>query len=253
MMQKWDDPDDSPEGIAPEDGPSRFCLGRSCAESQIILARMLLIAPLLYAGWCASPTHPLRGRRAGHSHSSPLRLRYLFAAVISASFEDLPLSGTVPFKHERFVTGDGASEANARLAFDYRVGRGSGPDEYRPLTAWLSMVLTNALLAPWLIFLCAHDSRRAVDYSSSLQSLHVILVTGIMDGLPDNSCWWLTMTGCWLWQSQVATLLLSRCGSGRSGCTRRLDWGPRGAGPSLPVGIATEHVSRRVFNASLVP
>ena len=55
MMQKWDDPDDSPEGIAPEDGPSRFCLGRSCAESQIILARMLLIAPLLYAGWCASP------------------------------------------------------------------------------------------------------------------------------------------------------------------------------------------------------
>ena len=76
MMQKWDDPDDSPEGIAPEDGPSRFCLGRSCAESQIILARMLLITPLLYAGWCASadPSSPRAARRPFPLLSTPAQV-----------------------------------------------------------------------------------------------------------------------------------------------------------------------------------
>jgi hypothetical protein len=198
------------------DGPSQSCLGASCHGSQIWVFRLLLIMPFLYSGW------------------------NLLVLIFTAGFGALPVSGLEPFKHEQYILHNG-TEANAAIAFSFRIGRNhDGGSEYRPFVAWLCMILTHNLVAPWLVYVGTHDPQRAIDYCILLQIVHLVLTTGVSGDVPRTSEWWLTSATSFLVQSQLSSLLIARLGVGRAVWVRRIARGPFGPPAAMPVAVCTD-------------
>lgn len=200
-----------------QDGPSYSCCGAPCLHSQIWLWRMLIVMPPLYAVW------------------------YLLALIFLAGFSALPVSGLEPFKHEQFLLVPNATESNAAVALAYVVGRyDDGSAEYRPLVAWICMVLAHNLVAPWFVYIGAHDPERVVDYCIILQIVHLILTTGITGDIPRTPVWWVTSAISFLVQSQLSTFLIFRMGVGRAVWVRRVARGPLGARNAMPIAVSAD-------------
>jgi len=223
-----------------EDGPTLYCCGAPCFESQIWLFRFLLIMPWLYALW------------------------YVLVLIFTAAFGVLPVDGLEPFKHEHFLLRPNATEANGAVAFAAEVGRtDDGGREYRPLVAWLSLVLSHVLVAPWLVCIAAHDPKRVFDYCMVLQITHLILTTVISADVPSSPVWWGTTAVCFVVQSQLAFLYIARLPEGRAMWVRRVASGPFGSRRAIAISVTVDDAqplkpavppqSGRTQNMSLPP
>lgn len=117
---------------------------------------------------------------------------YAIAAALAGAFQ-IDLDGTEPFDHSVCapVTTNGV---------------------WRPLVNWITLVLTFALVGPWLIYFIVRDAHRAVDAATAMATMHFFLCTTVTQAVPENWVWFSTLLPLWLWLGQSAEFLLSRCG-----------------------------------------
>ncbi len=123
---------------------------------------------------------------------------YAIAGILSAAFRT-PFTGFEPFDHYEF---------SPAVAFEDTVD----VTGWRSLVTWLSMMVTMNIAGPWLVYLGARDSSRAVEVATAAQMIHFFTTVCAMNSLPQNSIWWATFMPSCVFMGRSAELVLASYG-----------------------------------------